>query len=102
MLFLREHLRERLSLDMVCRHFNYSRAFLCRLFKEQTGQTIMSYFNTMKAEEAKRLLNSTAMSPGEISAFLGFRELKFFDEMFRKHTGFSPTGYRQQITHQKG
>ena len=101
-LFLREHLREQVSLDTVCKRFNYSRSFLCKVFKAQTGKTIISCFNEMKIAEAKRLLDATSMSPGEAAAYLGFGELKYFDTMFKKHTGLCPSAYRQQINKQKG
>jgi len=101
-LFLRENIRKHVSLDTVCSRFNYSRAFLCKTFKAQTGKSIISCFNELKMEEAKRLLSSTSMNPGEAAAYLGFRELKYFDMMFKKHTGLSPSAYRQHSEKQKG
>lgn len=94
--YLRENAHKKLTLDDVCRKFNYSRSFMCKIFKEQTGSTLITYLNQLKITEAKRLLLETSRTVTEISAALGFREVKYFDALFKKHTGLSPIAFRTQ------
>lgn len=94
--FLRENVCRKLSLEDICSRFNYSRSFLCKTFKEQTGETLITCFNRLKMEEAKRLLAETTDSVTAIAERLGIREVKYFDVMFKKHTGLTPNTYRER------
>ena len=94
--FLHEHIHEKLSLQSICDKVNYSRSFVCKTFKEQTGETLITCFNRLKMEEAKRLLVGTNISATEISEQLGFSELKYFGALFKKYAGLSPLEYREK------
>lgn len=90
----RDNLGARLSLSDVADKFNYSRSFLCKTFKEQTGESIMSCFMRLKVEEAERLLRETDKTVSEVAATLGFSDAKYFGALFKSHTGASPTEFR--------
>lgn len=94
--YFRENLEKKLTIEEVCNRFNYSRSFLCKAFKEQTGESLLSCFNRLKIEEAQRLLDRTTMSAVEISCLLGFSEAKYFGTFFKKHVGLSPIAYRNR------
>jgi AraC-like DNA-binding protein len=95
--YLKNNTGKKITLDDICERFNYSRSFICKIFKEQTGQTVITYFNRLKTEEAKRLLSETKMSVTEISETLGFSEAKYFGMLFRKQVGISPLSYRESL-----
>lgn len=97
--FLRKNIHSKLTLESICDRFNYSKSFLCRVFKEQTGQTLIDYFNRLKIEEAKRLLMQQSRTITDISGELGFREVKYFDAVFKKFTGLTPLEYRKKEKH---
>ena len=90
-----EHLKEKISLDDVCKKIGYSKSFVCKLFKEQTGKTVFEFFNFLKVEHAKKLLISTAMTATQISDELSFSDPKYFNSLFKKHTGFTPVQFRK-------
>lgn len=94
--YFRTHLYSRLNLEQICKRMNYSRSFLCRTFKEQTGESLMACFNRMKLEEAKRLLCTTKQSAARISAELGFSDAKYFNSLFKKKVGVAPAVYRKE------
>ncbi len=94
--FFRENLGRKITLKEVCKRVNYSSSFICKTFKEQTGETLFSYFNRMKIEESKRMLLETEMSVVAISRELGFSEAKYFGSMFKKAEGVSPVQYRKR------
>jgi len=96
--FLRENVSKKLSLNDICSKFSYSRSFLCKTFKEQTGETLIACFNRLKIEEAKRLLVEGTQSVTGIAGTLGFREVKYFDAIFKKQTGMTPVAYRDKYT----
>ena len=53
-----------------------------------------------KIEEAKHRLAEGSDTVSAISCSLGFREVKYFDTLFKKQTGLSPLAYREK--HKKG
>ena len=93
--FFQEHIREKLVLEDVCKQVNYSRSFLCRTFKAQTGETLFACFNRLKIEEAKKMLCETSASAVSIASNLGFSDVKYFSALFKKLTGVSPIAYRE-------
>lgn len=93
--YLKSNVRNRLTLNDVCKHFNYSRSFICRVFKEQTGHSMITYFNRLKIDEAKKLLTESEQSVAEISELLGFSEPKYFGMLFKKQVGKTPVEYRE-------
>ncbi len=99
--FFQEHVGEKLSLEDICKKVNYSRSFLCRTFKAQMGETLFSYFNRLKIEEAKRMLKETDFTVVSISRELGFSEVKYFGSLFKRLVGVSPIVYRAQHAKKK-
>jgi AraC-like DNA-binding protein len=94
--FLRKNIYEKLTLDDICKRFNYSKAFLCKTFKQQMNETLIGCLNRLKIEEAKRLLTETDRSVTDIATCLGFQEVKYFDAVFKKSTGTTPVKYRNK------
>lgn len=92
--YLKSNLDRRLTLDDICKRFNYSYSFICKIFRNQTGESVIAYFNRLKMEEARRLLSETDRSVKEISELLGFSEPKYFGAVFKKQMGCSPLTYR--------
>ncbi len=71
------------------------RGFL-RRFRKATGQAPADYVQTLRVEEAKQLLETTAMSIEEISAEIGYTEPSSFRSAFRKRVGTSASAYRKK------
>lgn len=94
--FLNENISEKLSLDEICNKVKYSKSFVCKTFKEHTGETLFSYFNRIKIEKAKILLKESNLTLSGISNELGFSEAKYFGAMFKKYEGISPSCYREK------
>ena len=49
------------------------------------------------ALEAKRLLHFSTLSVKEIAFQLGFADFGYFGRLFKRHTGITPTEYRQRV-----
>lgn len=94
--YIRENLGNRITLADICSKFSYSQSFICKIFKQQTGETLIEYVNRVKIAEACKLLLKTQMKVTEISASLGFQETKYFDALFKKNIGKTPTKYRKE------
>ena len=66
-----------------------------RRLKTATGQAPADYVQTLRIEEAKQLLETTAAPIDEISAEVGYSEPSSFRSAFRTRVGISASAYRK-------
>ncbi len=77
----------------VCLHPGY----LHRIFKKQTGYTIMEYLTSLRMEKAKMLLADTDIPVIEISYYIGINSRQYFSLLFKRHTNMTPGEYRKSV-----
>lgn len=94
--YIRLHVEEKLSIDLLASKFGYSKYYLSRKFKQETGTGIREYINQIKIEKAMNLLQSSQHSIQEISEILGFHSQSYFGELFHDKTGMTPGEYRDK------
>jgi YesN/AraC family two-component response regulator len=93
--YFRANLSGNVSLDMLCAEMNYSKVYLCRVFKKIKGMTPIDYFIRLKIEKARQLLGQyPALPMKDIAASLGFSDVYYFSKAFKRITGFSPSNFR--------
>lgn len=76
---------------------HFSQAHFQRLFKEQTGLPVHSYFTRLRMEKAALMLLGTELSVQEIAYSCGYDDAKYFSRAFRKAEGMSPLSFRVQM-----
>lgn len=94
--YLREN-HSNVSLESLSRQFNYSKSYISHLFKKNNNNTILHYCNTLKINDAKQLLKNTAMSVTDIAFTVGFNDLSYFINVFKKATGKTPLAWRKAV-----
>lgn len=93
---LENNLYTTLTIEDICLKTAYSRAYLFRVFKAQTGNTIMEYYINLKIQRAKQLLRENELSVKEISEKLAFNEPNYFTKTFKRIVGLTPTAYKRR------
>ncbi len=93
--YLRAHCAEPLTVEEIARAHHLSKYYLCRLFRQRTGMTIMDYLNEQRFALARRLLADSSAPIGEIALSCGFGAAAHFSTMFRRREGCTPSFYRQ-------
>lgn len=78
-----------------------SPSYFCRLFKEYTGRTVSEHTQKLRIEEACNLLRQTDRKVIEIAFDVGYRDIKHFNQVFRKITGKTPGEYRKVLKDQR-
>ena len=73
---------------------NLSYSWFRKTFKEYTGHSPARYFQLLKLRRAQRLLSDTELSIKEIAYSLGYKSTEHFFSIFKKHTGCTPSAYR--------
>ncbi len=93
--FLIDNLEQNFSLDEIANKFNYSKSYLHTKFKENTGYSLLVFFNLKKIQKACEYLNYTDLSIKEISFKVGFDDPLYFSRIFKNIMGQSPRNYKQ-------
>jgi AraC-type DNA-binding domain-containing proteins len=73
-------------------HHDYS--YLSHLFSEVEGTTIEKYFIAQKIEKVKELLKYDELSLSEIADRLGYSNVAYLSNQFKKLTGLTPSFYK--------
>jgi AraC-like DNA-binding protein len=90
---LEDNVENKLSLVKISSQINLSISQTKKIFKEVNGDSIINYFISLKIEEAKRLINESALNFTQISEILGYDNLGYFSRIFKQKTGMSPSEY---------
>lgn len=85
------------SLAMLAQRLRTTELKLNELAKLFTGKSAQLVMHGLVVAEAKRLLNYERASIKEVAFQLGFTDPFYFSNFFKKHTGLSPKGYREQL-----
>jgi len=91
--FMMENTSKNLSIDDIGHNFGINTTTLRKLFKRETGDSLINYFLTLKINEAKRLIKETSLNFTQISEELGFSSLNYFSKLFKKRTGRTLSEY---------
>jgi two-component system response regulator YesN len=84
-----------ISMDMVCKYLVLSTSYFSLIFKNHTGETFIGYLTRIRVEKAKELLKCTDLKTYEIADRVGYTDPHYFNLIFKKATGMTPTVYRK-------
>ncbi len=94
--FIDKHLHEKLTIEGIATSIGYSKSWLPKKFKKETGMAITDYVTSKKIEEAKSLLRSN--TPQNIIAYsLGFCSQTHFIQCFKKYCGITPNQFARRL-----
>lgn len=94
--YLEENYDQRLDMDMICSIHQISSRHMNRIFKQDTGRTVMEMTHHIRMEKAKQLLANTNERIIDISGKVGYEDPSFFIKLFARNIGCSPVKYRKQ------
>lgn len=86
---------EAVHVETIAQTCGLNRSYLSRLFRDATGSTIKDYLQTYRMNAAENMLRSTGNSIQYISSAVGYSDIFTFSKAFKKHTGMSPSAYRE-------
>lgn len=89
------HLHEKITLESVASAVGISPCHLSRIFKKETGISIVDYVQKERVEAAKHMLACTDDTLAAISQYLYFSTQSYFIRIFKKYTGMTPGQYRR-------
>lgn len=92
--YIRNHLNQQLSLQQVAGFVHLNPNHFSEVFKRETGQGYMEFVTRERMLRAGRLLLTTQKKIGEIAGEVGYEDMKYFSQQFKKMMGSTPSEYR--------
>jgi transcriptional regulator GlxA family with amidase domain len=84
------------SLHDLAKEFGTSVRTIFRMLRQYLGVTPQAYWQNLRMEWAKQLINNGQKLIKEIALELGFQNAMYFSTVFRRTTGMSPSEYRKK------
>ena len=94
MKYIDSHYQEDISLQDVAGYLKYSDAYFCKIFKQCFNRSFLVYLSEYRVEHAKKLLENISININDISSKVGYRDSNYFEKVFKRITGVTPTEYR--------
>ena len=91
------YISEHLTVSNIAASLYITPNYFSRLFKRVTKEGCNEYIVRKRIEKAKSLLETTSLKTGKIAMMVGYRDTNYFSLAFKKHTGKSPTKYREEM-----
>lgn len=93
--YMKSNYNSELKLEDLAMKSFISKNYFSKLFKEVTGTNFSDYVQNLRIDEACTLLKNTDMKITDIAFHTGFKDIKFFYDVFKKITGLTPGDYRK-------
>jgi AraC-like DNA-binding protein len=88
------HFRDEIRLEEVLKLTQMSKPAFSRQFKKHSGKTFSEFLSCLRLQAACRELVETDRSVLEIALSCGYNQISFFNRIFRRTLGCSPSQYR--------
>lgn len=99
--YICHHLNEKCTAEEMAHLFHMNTTTLKKAFREQYGLSMAAHMKQHRLNKAAELLQTTALSVGEIAGAVGFSSQSRFAEAFRKAYHLLPIAYRKQQKKEK-
>jgi AraC-like DNA-binding protein len=95
--YMKENIYSNFTFDDICSHFCIGKTHLKNIFKSSTNKGVITYFQGLKIEEAKKLIREGNHNFSQISELLGYNSVHYFSRCFKNTTNMTPSEYAMSI-----
>ena len=95
--YISSNLEDSIRVCDICRRFGYSKSYISKIFREQTGETLSFYGIRKRIECARMLIREGNLNFAQISAKLNFDNPQYFSRVFKRVTGMTPSEFKRSL-----
>ena len=92
--WINQNLKEEINSEKLSQISNLNFNYLCKIFKNFTGQTITQYVNEQRIENACYDIIEKNKTITEAAFGNGFNDLSYFTKIFKRYKGVSPREFK--------
>jgi transcriptional regulator GlxA family with amidase domain len=96
--YLQQHFDSNISIDSLAQRVGMGPRNFIRRFKAATGRVPGAYIQTLRVSAAKELLEHGSSCIQTVSSKIGYEDIGFFRNLFKRHTGMTPGEYRDRFS----
>ena len=94
--FIAKKIPEKVTLEMLCNEFHFSKNHVIYLFKKFFGMTPIAYMNNLRMCHAEYLIEVTSDSLENIALRCGYKNYSHFYKLFVRRNKLSPELWRKE------
>lgn len=93
--YIEENIGHDLGLQQVADYVHLHPNHLSELFKKELGVKFVDYVVRRRMEKAKEILSASPAKISEVAFEVGYDDVKYFGQLFKRFTGKTPREYRE-------
>lgn len=93
--YIERHYTDKITLADVARDVSMNKSYFSRLFKKVTGENFHNYLLSVRMQKASEYLLNTDRKITDIAASTGYKDLFYFNRVFKNYFRVSPSVYRK-------
>lgn len=94
--YIQARYRDKITKETLGDHIGRSPNYTAALFRRVTGQTISDYVHAVRMRTAVYMLSESLLTIAEISDYLGYADVSYFQRIFKRTWGCPPSRYLSQ------
>lgn len=98
--YMHENIGRKLTLAELSERVQLSPTYLSRIFKDDTGYSLIGFFNKIKIDKAKELMIEGNKRIKQVAYEVGFSDEFYFSRIFKKIEGISPAEFYSKNVHE--
>ncbi|MFD2114624.1 response regulator [Paenibacillus yanchengensis] len=93
--YLKNNFKQDLNMEQIAAKFNFSSAYLSKIFLKHTGEAPSRYVMKLRINQAKSLLQNQPHLPiKEVGDHVGYADPYYFSRIFKQNVGMTPSEFR--------
>ena len=89
-----------ITIENAAQALSLSAGYLSRIFKQETSYTFTDYLTRYRIQKATQLLQNDSIKIYDVADLVGYTDPRYFGQIFKKLTGYTPKEYRELIFQQ--
>lgn len=94
--YIKEHYTQDICQSDVAEYVNVAPEHLSRVFNNEVGNSIPAYITALRIERSKDLLANSNLKIFEVAKKVGFKDSRYFGQIFKRYVEITPTEYRSK------
>ncbi|OPA80804.1 hypothetical protein BVG16_00140 [Paenibacillus selenitireducens] len=96
--YIDEHFASELDLERIAKSIYINPSYLSRIFKIETGFTVVEYLTKCRMVKAKELMESGCKNLYFVAEMVGYNDAQYFSKCFKKHFSVPPSKFISRDT----
>ncbi|POP31824.1 hypothetical protein C3B58_14730 [Lactonifactor longoviformis] len=93
--YMRENCRREISLEEVADQVYVSKWYFSKLFRKEKGIKFSDYMSALRIDQAQKIIRENpSLKNYEVADMVGFGNVRYFSQLFKKITGKTPSEFR--------